>query len=209
MYRFLSYLWPIKVKEVRSPINGILDITWENGALVLNSEHANYSYGKLHFVMKKVLNHYKNEIRVAKKILLIGYGGGSAAKILRKWNHQASITAVEIDPVIVDISLEYFPQKNIEIICEDAFIFLEKRTNTFDLIISDLFIDDTVVGTSFTDHYYHLIINHLNKNGLFIQNAMPKSAGWEEQASLRFKRFFRTVNIFKPLEGNTVWAGYG
>jgi 23S rRNA (cytosine1962-C5)-methyltransferase len=35
--KWLSYVWPISIKKVNSPINGILELGWHNGKKVLNT----------------------------------------------------------------------------------------------------------------------------------------------------------------------------
>ncbi|WP_395046830.1 hypothetical protein [Flavobacterium sp.] len=65
--RLLSYLIPIKIDEIKSDINKNLEITWNNGQLVLDSENTNFSYGSLQkvlrFGLKKIgfeqVNHLK------------------------------------------------------------------------------------------------------------------------------------------------------
>jgi spermidine synthase len=55
--KIVSYLYPIKVKEISSERSGSLEVTLVNGKLVIDSENANYSYGSLQQVLKKGL-HY-------------------------------------------------------------------------------------------------------------------------------------------------------
>jgi len=44
---------------------------------------------------------FKNKTSQAEKVLILGYGGGSAASIIhKKYNPKASIVAVEIDPEV-------------------------------------------------------------------------------------------------------------
>ena len=50
--RLLSYLIPIKIDEIKSDINKNLEITWNNGHLVLDSENTNFSYGNLQKVLR-------------------------------------------------------------------------------------------------------------------------------------------------------------
>ena len=55
--RLLSYLIPIKVFETPSDISSNLEITWNNGKLVLDSKNTNYSYGSLEKVLRKGMQH--------------------------------------------------------------------------------------------------------------------------------------------------------
>ena len=44
-HKLLSYLIPINIHKQNSDINKTLEITWNNGKLVLDSKNTNYSYG--------------------------------------------------------------------------------------------------------------------------------------------------------------------
>ena len=145
MKKLLSYLWPF-TKEIPSKINGTLELTWMNGKKVLDSQNTNYSYGSL----QKILGYGLSQIDIPATgtILLLGLGGGSIIQSLKeKFHHQGKIIAVEIDEIIIQIANNEFgvaPNPNLEIICEDALHYVNKCTQQFEIIIVDIFIDNTV-----------------------------------------------------------------
>lgn len=145
MKKIFSYIYPV-TKKVNSKFNGDLEITWYNGKKLLNTKNANYSYGSLQKILKIGL--LKIELKNCKEILVLGMGGGSVIKTLQDdFNFQNKITAVEIDPTIIQIADDEFDireSKNIDIICEDAHLFMQVNTKKFDLIIMDLYIDTKV-----------------------------------------------------------------
>ena len=51
--QLLSYFLPIKIYETQSTVSSNLEVTWNNGKLVLDSKHTNYSYGSLEKVLRK------------------------------------------------------------------------------------------------------------------------------------------------------------
>jgi len=81
----------------------------------------------------------KNEIR---NCLILGLGGGSVAKVVRKNFPTAKIVGVDVDSVIVDLGKKYLDLKktNVEVVIKDAkgFVNTFKRSK-FDLIIVDLY----------------------------------------------------------------------
>lgn len=88
---------------------------------------------------------------IPKKILLLGLGGGSNAVYVHNKFPEAEITAVEIDPQMVDIANKHFKLNkkvpNIKIVIADALNYVqnlgtnnqEPRTMNFDLTLVDCF----------------------------------------------------------------------
>jgi spermidine synthase len=78
-----------------------------NGRKVLDSKNANYSFGAAQGVWNKTLN--KVPLEKVKSVLVFGLGGGSVLDILRNdFAYEGKITAVEIDPVVVNL-----PRRNL------------------------------------------------------------------------------------------------
>lgn len=172
MIRLLSYLFPI-TKKVESKYNGTLEITWYNGKKHLNSKNANYSFGSLQKILKFGLQ--KIDLKNCSNILILGLGGGSVIEtLLKEFNYKKHITALEIDPVIIDIAKEEFnlsENKNLKIICDDAFNFMKRNKSLFDLIIIDLFIDTEVPKTFLNTSFWDDIIKSNSDKGKVLFNA--------------------------------------
>ncbi len=160
MIRLLSYIYPI-TKTIKSKHNNVLEITWFRGKKLLNTKNANYSNGSLKKILKIGLKH--TNIELTNNILLLGLGGGSAIEILvNKYNYDKKITAIEIDPVIIDIAEKEYnikSNKNLTIICKDAYGFIKENTIFFDFIIVDLFLDDEIPTQFFQEQFWLKIIN--------------------------------------------------
>jgi len=79
-----------------------------------------------------------------KSVLLLGLAGGSNATLINKRYPDASITAVEIDPLMVDIGRKYFALnkvKNLHIVIADALNFVNNmRDEHYDLVLVDCFV---------------------------------------------------------------------
>lgn len=168
MIRLLSYIYPI-TKKIKSDYNGIVEITWYNGKKLLNSKNANFSYGSLEKILQVGFRNL--DLSTCKNILLLGLGGGNVIKTLQEdYNYQHKITAIEIDSVIIKIAKDEFGISNsdkVKIICTDAFDFVAKNTEVFDLIIVDLFIDDTIPTPFFTNNFWQ----HLTHTKQLLFNA--------------------------------------
>jgi spermidine synthase len=142
--KVLSYLIPINIHRVKSALSKSLEVTWANGELVLDSENANYSYGSLQRILRLGLKNigFDKIIRMD-HILVLGVAGGSVVKTLvDEIKFSGRITGVEIDPEIIKLSNHYFKLDKIqqlEIVIDDAFEFVLKTKEKYDLIIIDIF----------------------------------------------------------------------
>lgn len=208
-HKFLSYLNVIPVRKYESVYNGTLEINWLNGRKVLDTRNTNYSYGNLGKVLHKALTLTKtNFIHTDTEILILGLGGGDVVKQFRDhFKSNANITAVEIDPVIIEIALNEFhiiPDSRLEILKEDAELFLKYNQKKFDLIIVDLFFDMNIPEFIFQKSFIESIYRALHIHGSTIFNTFILE-DWQEERNDRFadllKDYF-SLESFKRLYGH-------
>lgn len=169
--KILSYLWPV-TRRFSSEINGTLEVTFINGKKVLDSENANYSYGQLQKVLEFGLAQV--DLKTVKNILLLGMGGGSIIHSLRdNFGYNGSITAIEIDPKVIEIAGKEFgiaESQNQHIIQGDAFQYVENCKDAFQLIIVDLFIDTEVPAVFYERKFCQNLAKRIASNGFLIFN---------------------------------------
>ena len=75
-------------------------------------------------------------------VLVLGMGGGTTVRAYRRFYPGARVTAVEIDPVIVQVAHEYMGVArggDLDVHVEDARPFLKRGNEAFDVIEVDLF----------------------------------------------------------------------
>ena len=95
------------MKKIKSKYNGTLEVDFEDGLKVLNSENSCYSGKTLHDIFVKVFRSI--DMKQRKSVLLLGLGGGTVVSILQdELNFEGKIVAVELDPVIADIAVKDF-----------------------------------------------------------------------------------------------------
>jgi spermidine synthase len=77
-----------------------------------------------------------------RSILLLGLGGGSAARVARALAPPARIVGVEIDPEVVALARRHFDldQLGVEVIQADASVFLARSRERFDAVLDDVFV---------------------------------------------------------------------
>ena len=175
--RVLSFLLPIKIHQKKSVYSKNLEVTWNNGYLVLDSENTNYSFGSLQRVLKKGLKYIGYErIKGFQLILVLGVAGGSVIETLKKEvKFEGKITGVEIDADVIELATKYFGlgnYKNVSIVNDDAFEFVLKTKEKYDLIIIDIFQDTTMPNFLFEDFFINRINFLLNINGFILFNTM-------------------------------------
>ena len=175
--RLLSYILPVKIYQKKSEFSKNLEVTWNNGYLVLDSENTNYSFGSLQRVLKKGLKYIGYErINTFENILILGVAGGSVIETIKNdIKFKGKITGVEIDATAIEIANKYFGlnnYKNVEIIIEDAFEFVLKTKEKYDLIVIDIFQDTTMPNFLFEDFFINRINFLLNVNGFILFNTM-------------------------------------
>ncbi len=175
--RLLSFLLPVKIHQKKSVYSKNLEVTWNNGYLVLDSENTNYSFGSLQRVLKKGLKYIGYErIKGFQSVLVLGVAGGSVIETLKKEvKFEGKITGVEIDAAVVELATKYFGlgnYNNVSIVIDDAFEFVLKTKEKYDLIIIDIFQDTTMPNFLFEDFFINRINFLLNVNGFILFNTM-------------------------------------
>jgi spermidine synthase len=176
----LSYLLPIKIYQRKSSISKKLEVTWNKGQLVLDSENTNYSYGSLERILRKGLLYIGfDRIKKFENILVLGVAGGSVIKTLtQEVKFKGKITGVEIDETAVEIAKKFFELDqipNLNLVVDDAFEFVLKTKEKYDLIIIDVFQDTKMPNFLFEDFFINRINFLLQVNGFILFNTMVLS----------------------------------
>lgn len=195
--KFFSYFIPINVVKKNSSISSTLEVTWNNGELVLDSKNTNYSYGSLQRILRKGLKYIGyDRIRKFENVLVLGVAGGSVIKTLvDEIKFKGKITGVEIDKDVVEIANKYFRLneiKNLEIIIDDAFEFVLKTKYKYDLIVIDIFQDTKMPNFLFEDFFINRVNFLLNAEGFILFNTMVISQ----------KDRIRNLDYKKKFDGN-------
>lgn len=175
--RLLSYLIPVNIYKRKSALSKNLEVTWNNGQLVLDSQNTNYSYGSLQRVLRKGLKTIGfAEVAQMQNILVLGVAGGSVIKTLvNEINCKGKITGVEIDADVIKMANDYFGLDqipNLEIVIDDAFEFVLKTKEKYDLIVIDIFQDTVMPNFLFEKFFVNRIGFLLRPNGVLLFNTM-------------------------------------
>lgn len=176
--RILSYFTPVIEKRVPSKVSQQLEVTWVDGNLVVDTKHTNYSYGNLEKVLKNGLAFIGFEkIKKMDNVLILGLGAGGVLKTLRdEIKYTNSIDSVELDEAILFIANKYFELEKYQdkhtVHHIDAFEFVLRSTDTYDLIIIDIFQDAKMPAFLFESYFVEKLQQILNTNGFILFNTI-------------------------------------
>jgi spermidine synthase len=134
----------------------------------------------------------------AERVLFIGLGGGSAPK--RTWQAfpDLELTAVELDPDVVEIAHEYFAvpdDPRLRIVVEDGRRFLDGSDGHWDVIVIDAFYADSIPFHLATREFLELVRSHLTPDGVVVTNVIGAVEGRRSQL---FRSLYRTYRAAFP-----------
>lgn len=175
--KLFSYVLPVTIYKIKSNWSKTIEVTWNNGKLVLDSENTNYSYGSLQRILRLGLQKVGfSQIKKMENILVLGVAGGSVIKTLTdEIQFKGRITGVEIDTEMIQVANTYFDLNqipNLKIVIADAFEFVLQTTEKYDLIIIDIFQDIKMPSFLFENFFTQRICALLENKGLILFNTM-------------------------------------
>lgn len=144
--------------------------------------------------LKKIftLRDKKEEV---KSVLVLGFGGGTVAKLVKRFWPEAKIVGVDIDPVIVELGKKYLNSDgDIKIKIQDAG---KSVPGSYDLVIVDLYIGDRF-PKKFEDEKF---LKSLTKNKLVVFNRLYYKEKKIEALEFgkKLQKFFSKVEYFYPI----------
>ncbi|CAH2352850.1 spermine synthase [[Candida] railenensis] len=122
--------------------------------------------------------------KAPKRVLVIGGGDcGVVRELIKHSNVVDNITMVEIDDMVIQLSIKYLPQmakfhnhEKVKIVIDDGFKFLSNlsqvdESEKYDVIITDSSDPEGPAEEFFQVNYFKLLSNSLRKNGIVIMQS--------------------------------------
>lgn len=176
---WITYLFPRTVVKTSSQYNRDIRVVEEaltykllvNGA----TETGPYIKKLLLYAFKKFnISKEKN----VKTILVLGVAGGTIIHMLHDMYPKASITGVDIDPVMIEIGKKYFGLgsiKKLKLITADAKDYLQQqRLLIYDAVVIDLFIGRDIPDFVSSDNFLARIKLCLTTGGFVFINYLKE-----------------------------------
>jgi spermidine synthase len=135
----------------------------------------------------------------AKKVCLIGLGGGYIPTVFRMHLPQVQLQTVEVDPHVENLARQYFslavpPGQTLAI--DDGRQFLKKSRERYDQIWLDAFNSDYIPAHMTTKEFLQLARSRLNEGGIVIQNLFRGNNLYDAQIAT-FQAVFAKVFVFE------------
>lgn len=111
--------------------------------------------------------------RTVSKVLMLGLAGGGALKAIAEAYPEAGVTAIEIDPVMVEIAQDLHQNKPYPfptVLVGDAKEVLETLQEAYDVILIDIFKGIVPSAHIDSDDFWKLVAQKLAPGGVAILN---------------------------------------
>lgn len=104
-------------------------------------------------------------------ILILGMGTGTFARQCDKYYSNISLTGVEIDRKITDLSYKYFDASpEIPVFTYDGRAYLQTARDKYDVIMVDAYQDISIPFQMSSVEFFREVYDHLNENGVMVVN---------------------------------------
>jgi spermidine synthase len=194
--RLLSYVVEIPVEERYSDLSGSLELSIHQGEWKLSSPNAVYSFG-LHYTSYRIAFDRLGIFDFpAQRVLILGAGIGSIARLLSGHPAIKEMVVVDVDPVVLQFAQKYWPYEagvKIDFHANDAAQFAKQTApQTFDLILSDVFVDDETPEQLIAVEYLQNLQHLLRPEGMLLFSKLDYKPS-DKTANQAFSSVFQSV----------------
>jgi spermidine synthase len=203
------------LEEINSPLNGKIEVirSFAFGTYI-KIGGLTQSGGVVRDVWKTTLKKVKKlKNKEIKNCLILGLGAGSAAELVRELWPKASITGIELDPVMIELGKKYFKLSELKVKIHqgDAIELTTAHTTQsnkrFDLILTDTYCGDNFPKQFESDDFLKLILKSLSPGGVAVFNRLYY--GEKRTQAVKFmhklEKYFDEVNPVYP-EANVMFV---
>ena len=156
----LSYIVDIPLGKWSSEENGDMDLALSRGERKLSTANAIYSFGKHYRSFAYAFDHLRLREDISiETVLVLGWGLGSIAELLNGHPGIRRVVGIEHDPTLVDLceKMNETYSFEVEIIRSDAIQYAMNTKAAFDLVCSDIFVDDKTPAAVISVEYLRTI----------------------------------------------------
>lgn len=128
----------------------------------------------------------------AKRVLMVGLGGGSIQKRFWQDYKDMTIEVAELDPAVVDVAKRFFAVREdarLRITVQDGRLFLRRTQQKYDMIILDAYFADSIPFHLATTEFVQLAKSRLAPGGVIVSNIIGALEG---PRSALYRAMYRT-----------------
>ena len=216
------FLFPKIIAEKKSPHNGLIKVYKLRGKHSISVDNLTQSGGLLIPIWRRGLKEVKSQKSKVKSCLILGLGGGTAAKEVAKNWPGVKITAIEIDTIMVELGKKYMGLdqiKNLKIIIGDAFKIITRRyqldalprrqaSSRYDLILVDMYQGKNYPEKAKSSQFFKSLKKLLATKGMVIFNRLNWEKNDQDIADhiADLKKYFSQVTDRKILSNTLVFC---
>ncbi len=199
------------LRTIDSQVNDTMQLWLSKGQLKLTTPNAIYSYG-MHY---RSFAHAFQRLDIGGRqdishVLVLGWGIGSIGTLLANQKGLTRITAIEHDQALVELyNKELRPAvgPEIDLHCMDALEFVRNNEAQYDLICSDVFVDNTTPQGILTASYLQGLESLRSDSGLVLLSKLHMTSTDQRENDALEKTLSSTVHSFSKLVtvGNRVY----
>ena len=131
-----------------------------------------------------------------RSVLVLGLGGGSAARIVRAIAPDARIVGVEFDSAVVKAARAHFDldELGVEVVVDDALAFLRRDTDVYDAVLEDVFVGagDAVHKPGWLPRPgLELAAERVASGGVLVSNTLDEAVSVARELETLFPRVLR------------------
>lgn len=129
------------------------------------------------------------------RLLVIGLGGGAFPAFVRAGFPEVYIDAVEIDPVVAQVAVEYFDvieDESSQIHIADAVEFVREEREPYDYIFLDAYDADQLPDALTTRRFFSDVKANLTADGVVVANIAVKSYSKARTVARKLMGFYNS-----------------
>ena len=193
--KIFSYIFDFPIEKRQSRFSGEVIVSFHKGQYKLSTANAIYSFGKNYTsfgIAFKTLDIQNINIE---NVLVLGFGLGSVVDLLEHHPTIKIITAIDADEVIIQLAEKYLQtglKNKVTYICEDAEKYITGTRQKFELVLVDIFIDDTTPVQFMQPAFLKELKKTVDSNGILLFSKIDDSHKSKIENSL-FEKSFTAV----------------
>lgn len=195
--KFSSYFVDIQLETGSSDLNPYLELCLRKGRYCLTTPNAIYSYADLYDNFTRTFRKINLDTVRINDVLILGFGLGSIPFMLEKvFRKNYRYVGVERDEVVAFWASQYvLPELKspVELQMADAWMFVETCSETFDLIVMDIFVDDVIPEEFEELEFLEGLKALLNPDGLLLYNRLAAQPEDRRLTNDFFENTFKKV----------------
>ena len=180
------------LEKLESPFNGKIEVVRMLGfGTILRAANLTQSGGIIYDLWKHTFKRVHGKKTEVQNVLILGLGGGTLVKVIHKFWHEAKVTGVDIDPLMVEMGKKHLGLKEdeVEIVVEDATVFCKrqiKQKMQYDLICIDMYNGDVFPPQFEELEFIKMVKKLLAPDGIAIFNRLYY--GEKRKLSVKFSK---------------------